>query len=76
MKSFMNGLFSYVLPVLAVYAIPATSYAYLGPGAGLSAIGSIIAIVFAVIVAIFGFVWYPLKRLMRKKKQQGAEEAE
>ena len=37
--------------------------AYVGPGAGLSAIGAFLAIVAGVFVAIAGFVWYPIKRL-------------
>jgi uncharacterized membrane protein len=43
--------------------------AYVGPGVGLSAIGSLIALIGAIVVAIFGFLWYPLKRLMRKKQK-------
>ena len=42
--------------------------AYIGPGAGLSAIGAFIALVAGSILAIFGFLWYPIKRLLRKKK--------
>ena len=45
-------------------ALPAA--AYVGPGAGLSAIGVLVALVGAVALAIVGFVWYPLKRLFRK----------
>ncbi len=51
--------------------VPLPAAAYLGPGAGISAIGSILAILAAVVVAIFGFLWYPLKRFMRKKKKPG-----
>ncbi len=42
--------------------------AYVGPGAGLSAIGALLAIVLAVVVAVLGFVWYPIKRLMRRMR--------
>ncbi len=49
------------------------AHAYLGPGAGLSAIGSILAIGAAVIIAIVGFLWYPLKRLMRGRQRKGGE---
>lgn len=38
--------------------------AYIGPGAGISVVGTAIAVVGAVIFAIVGFVWYPIKRLM------------
>lgn len=43
--------------------------AYIGPGVGVSAIGAFLAIVAGVIVAIFGFVWYPIRRLIRKRKK-------
>ncbi|MGD2070440.1 MAG: hypothetical protein PVI57_17320 [Gemmatimonadota bacterium] len=46
-------------------AIGGAAVAYIGPGAGLSAIGAFLALVAAVVVAIFGFVWYPVKRLFR-----------
>ncbi len=42
--------------------------AYIGPGAGLSAIGALLAVVVGIVVAVFGFVWYPMKRLTRKLK--------
>jgi hypothetical protein len=51
----------------AFFIVPATSFAYVGPGTGLSAIGTILALVAAVGLALVGFVWYPLKRLLRKK---------
>ena len=50
-------------------AVPA--YAYVGPGAGLTAIGSLVALFAAVGLAIVGFVWYPVKRLRRRR--QGAD---
>ena len=40
--------------------------AYIGPGAGVSAIGTLIALVVGVLLAVIGFVWYPFKRLLRK----------
>lgn len=48
---------------------PQTALAYIGPGAGLSAIGTLVALVGAVLLAIVGFVWYPVKRLLRARKQ-------
>ena len=47
---------------------PTVAQAYIGPGAGLSAIGSLLALVAAVFVAIFGFLWYPIKS-WRKRRQ-------
>lgn len=62
-----------VLPVFISVIMLVTMqpvYAYLGPGAGLSAIGSLLALVAAVLFAIVGFLWFPIKRFLiyRKKK--------
>ena len=45
------------------------AHAYIGPGAGLGAIGTVIALLGALLLMIVGFVWYPLKRLRRRRKQ-------
>ena len=47
-------------------ALPA--FAYVGPGAGLTAIGSLVALFAAVGLAIVGFVWDPIKRLRRRRQ--------
>lgn len=52
--------------ILALYTTPAL--AYVGPGAGLTAIGTMIAVIAALVLAVIGFVWYPLKRVMRRKR--------
>lgn len=48
---------------------PALSHAYVGPGAGLSAIGSILAFIGTILLLIIGFFWYPIKRLIKSKKK-------
>jgi hypothetical protein len=50
--------------------------AYIGPGTGLSAIGAVLAVVAGIAVAIFGFFWYPIKRLLGKDKKSGEPEPE
>ena len=56
-------------PVVSwVCVAPATALAYIGPGAGLSALGSLIALIGAVLFILVGFVWYPIKRAMRTRK--------
>ena len=49
--------------------------AYIGPGSGLSAIGTFLALLAAIIIAIFGFIWYPIKRLLRKKTRDFDQDA-
>jgi hypothetical protein len=48
----------------------------LGPGVGLSAIGALLALIVGVIVAFFGFIWYPLRRLWRRRDAAGAASRE
>ena len=57
----------WLLVVMA--AVPAApAQAYIGPGAGLTAIGAVLALVAALLLALVGFVWYPVKRLLRARK--------
>lgn len=59
-----------ILPALA----PSLAQAYVGPGVGLSALGSVLAFIGAVFLLIVGFLWYPIKRLLRRGSKPGAEE--
>jgi len=52
------------LATLALLTLAEPAAAYLGPGAGLGAIGAVVALVAAVALAVVGFVWYPIKRLV------------
>jgi len=60
-----------VLPLAATDA-----HAYIGPGGAVSALGALLALVAAIFIALFGFLWFPIKRMLRKKreKKSGAEE--
>lgn len=58
------GLSLLAATTLALGAGPAA--AYVGPGAGLTAIGTVLSLFAAVALAVVGFVWYPIKRLLRR----------
>lgn len=47
---------------------------YIGPGGALSTIGAFLALLAAALLALLGFVWYPIKRLLRGRKQKQASE--
>ena len=53
---------------------PLCCYAYIGPGLGLSAIGSLLAFLFMIIVLIFGFFWYPIKRVLAYRKNKAQQQ--
>lgn len=56
-----------------VALLPDAALAYIGPGAGLSAIGTAIAVIGAFVLLIVGFIWYPVKRLLRGRKKAPAQ---
>lgn len=45
---------------------PEVALAYGGPGSVISGIGALLAAIAAIVASIFGFVWFPLKRLYHK----------
>jgi hypothetical protein len=47
-----------------------SSYAYLGPGIGGGAIAATIGIVVAILAALIGLIWFPIKRLLKKRKEK------
>ena len=49
---------------------PVRAEAYIGPGAGISAIGTVVALLGAILLAIVGFIWYPIKRLLLKFRKK------
>lgn len=62
--SIISGVILFAL--ISLVGLTETSYAYIGPGAGLTAIGTVLALIAAFFLAIVGFVWYPVKRLLQK----------
>jgi len=50
--------------------------AYVGPGVSVTTIGIVILIGVAILVAIFGFLWYPIRRLLGKGKDTEEEDDE
>lgn len=56
------------LVTLLILAAPDTALAYVGPGLGVGAIAAFLGAVLAVLLAIVGVVWYPLKRFLNRNK--------
>lgn len=49
--------------------LPNPAFAYIGPGAGLGAIAVTIAVILGVLFLIVGLVWFPLKRMIKGRKE-------
>ena len=76
----MNTPFRSVLALLAIGVVlsvsPDAAYAYGGPGSVISGIGTLLAAAAAVLAALFGFVWFPLKRLYARLTEDATDEEE
>ncbi|MDD5173960.1 MAG: hypothetical protein PHV48_03955 [Candidatus Omnitrophica bacterium] len=59
----------FVLSIFLLCFFTSRALAYIGPGVGISAIGAFCAVITGSIVLILGFIWYPIRRLMRKRKK-------
>lgn len=76
----MKNLSKYIelslVSLIATLVISPPAMAYVGPGAGLLAIAAFIALSLAVLAALLGFLWFPLKRLLSKRNQPTATQEE
>jgi hypothetical protein len=66
MKRYRAGLLALAAAASGMLA-PAVAWAYLGPGAGLGMLGSLIGVVVVVLISVFGLVAYPV-RMLRKRR--------
>jgi hypothetical protein len=63
-----------VVALLAV--VPLAAQAYVGPGAGVGMIGSLLAVLGAVLLAIVGLVLWPLRMIKKRWDRKGSSKAE
>ena len=69
----MKFIYQTTLTIL-LFTLSSLAQAYVGPGAGLSAIGSIIAFLGAILLLIVGFLWYPIKRFLKRKHKNSSQD--
>jgi hypothetical protein len=61
-----------VVAAVAAVMAPGAALAYIGPGAGLGMIGSLVAVVGVVLLAIVGLLVLPFRMLARRRKAKAA----
>jgi membrane protein implicated in regulation of membrane protease activity len=62
-----------LIPLIAAAALlllPGTAFAYVGPGAGLTMIGALWAVILALFAALFFVVAWPLRRMLRRARHR------
>ena len=55
--------------LVVLMLVPTSAFAYIGPGVGLGAITTFIAIALGLLLLGVGFLWYPLKRMLKKRQK-------
>lgn len=56
--------------------LPLSAQAYVGPGAGLGAFAVTIAVLLGLVLLVIGFLWYPIKRMLKGRRHSRSGSAE
>ena len=68
MTSPLYGLCVLLLALVGTWSA-GPAQAYIGPGAGLGAMAVAVALFAGIGLLIVGLVWFPLKRMLKRRKQ-------
>ena len=58
----------FLYKTFTVFLLSSTVFAYVGPGMGGGLIATILGIVGSIFLAIFGILYYPIKRYFKNRK--------
>lgn len=61
------------LSVFLLMLASAPAAAYIGPGLGAGVVSTVLAVLGALVLAVVGIVYYPLKRLIKARKARPKE---
>lgn len=56
--------------LLSLFLISLPSYAYIGPGMGGGVIAAIVGFFAAILLGLWGILYYPIKRALKKRKDK------
>ena len=55
--------------IIALLIISSPASAYIGPGMGGGVIAAVLGVIGAVLLALFGILYYPIKRMLKNRKK-------
>ena len=58
----------YYIIAFIILTIPTLSFAYVGPGAGITFLGALWAVITAIVLAVGGFLVWPIRAFIRRRK--------
>ena len=56
--------------ILFLFLLSFPSYAYIGPGMGGGVIAAVVGFFAAILLGLFGILYYPIKRALKKRKDK------
>ena len=63
-------MFKLISSSVIFFLVTTPSFAYIGPGVGGGVIVATIGIIIAIFAALFGLIWFPIKRLLKNRKEK------
>ena len=64
----MLKMITLILLICILLAAVSPALAYIGPGAGISVLGSLLSILATIVVAIGAIIFWPLRKFMKRRK--------
>ena len=61
-------MLKFILTIFLLFFFTNPSFSYLGPGVGVGIIAATLGVIIAILAAIFGLIWFPIKKMLIKKK--------
>ena len=55
--------------IIALLSISSLASAYIGPGMGGGVIAAVLGVIGAILLALFGILYYPIKRMLKNRKK-------
>lgn len=65
-----------ILAAWALLMLASPAAAYIGPGVGAGAIAVVLGVLASLVMAVFAILWYPVKRLVRRRRASALPNAE
>ncbi len=59
-----------IIYLIVLLVLPSSAIAYIGPGMAGGVVAASFAIITAIFICIFGVIWFPIRRMLKKKKDK------